>query len=163
MLKIRFQRTGRRNDPAFRIIVGEHTKHPTKGAHAAILGSYHPKTKVVTLDDNAVREWIAKGAQPSPTVHNLLISRGVIQGAKINVLPKKTPPQPAETPEAEKSEAVASNTSDSESLPNEAEVLADTETQTEPEGDASLDTAENADEPKEATTQTDANSDDTKA
>ncbi|MDI9354881.1 MAG: hypothetical protein QM532_01455 [Cyanobium sp. MAG06] len=31
------------------------------------------------------------GAQISPTVHNHLISKGIIEGKKKNVLPKKTP------------------------------------------------------------------------
>jgi hypothetical protein len=31
------------------------------------------------------------GAQCSPTVTNLLISKGVLEGRKINVLPKKSP------------------------------------------------------------------------
>lgn len=42
------------------------------------------------------------GAQVSGTVHNLLITAGVLSGKKVNVLPKKTPIQKEEsTPEPE--------------------------------------------------------------
>lgn len=142
MLKIRFQRTGRRNDPAFRIIVGEHMRHPKSGSHAAILGSYHPKTKEVTLDEGAVKEWMAKGAKPSPTVHNLLISKGVIEGTKINVLPRKKPivkeeaekaDQPAEDGETP-AEAEASD--EKAEAPTEEEVTADAETEEAPKEEA---------------------------
>jgi len=91
MLKIRFQRTGRKNDPAFRIVVTEHTASPRAGTNAAVVGSYHPKTKATAIDADAVKSWLAKGAKASGTVHNLLVSKGVIEGKKVNVLKKKTP------------------------------------------------------------------------
>lgn len=96
MLKIRFQRTGRKNDPSFRIVVGEHTKHPTSGSHSAILGSYHPKTKATAIDAEAVKGWIAKGATLSGTINNLLISKGIITGKKVNVLSKRSQPKKEE-------------------------------------------------------------------
>lgn len=126
MLKIRFQRTGRKNDPSFRIVVGEHTRHPKSGSHSEILGSYHPKTKDVSIDAEAIKAWIAKGAQPSPTIHNLLISKGIIEGKKINVLPKKTPIVKEEEVKNEpKTEAPAV-------APTEEEVTADADTEAAP-------------------------------
>ena len=99
MLKIRFQRVGRTNDPSFRIVVGEHTAHPKKSGQIATVGSHNPKTKLTTIDAEAVKGWIAKGAQASGTVHNLLITKGIITGKKVNVLPSKVPPKPkAEEP-----------------------------------------------------------------
>ena len=38
-----------------------------------------------------IKHWMSVGAQVSPTVHNLLVSRKIIEGKKINVLPKKKP------------------------------------------------------------------------
>jgi len=38
-----------------------------------------------------IRHWVSVGAQVSPTVHNLLVSRKIIEGKKINVLPLKKP------------------------------------------------------------------------
>lgn len=90
MLVIRFQRVGRKNDPAFRVVVTEKRSKP-KGAGIEMLGSYHPKTKATVLENERILYWLSRGAKTSPTVHNLLISKGVIKGAKINVapLPKK--------------------------------------------------------------------------
>ncbi len=111
MLMIRFQRIGRKNDAAFRIAVLEKERAAKAGGIVERLGSYNPKTKAVTLDKDRVKEWLAKGAQPSDTVRNLLISQGVIEGKKVNVLPKKTAPvveKPAEEAPAAPIAAAAS-------------------------------------------------------
>lgn len=103
MLKIRMQRTGRKNEPQFRIVVGEHTMGPKSGKFLEKLGSYNPKTKEKTLNTERVEYWIGKGALLSDTMHNLLVGMGVRKGKKINVLPKKTvaaKPEDAPAPEA---------------------------------------------------------------
>lgn len=92
MLMIRFQRIGRKNDPAFRIAVLEKTAGPKAGKYVDLVGTYNPKTKAVTLAPERIQDWIKKGAQVSPSLHNLLVAKGVIEGKKINVLPKKTAP-----------------------------------------------------------------------
>lgn len=89
---IRFQRIGRKNDPAFRIAVLEKTAGPKAGKYVDLVGTYNPKTKAVTLAPERIQDWIKKGAQVSPSLHNLLVAKGVVDGKKINVLPKKTPP-----------------------------------------------------------------------
>lgn len=110
MLTIRFQRVGRRNDPSFRLIVTDSRKGPKTGSYLELLGSYNPKTKATILKKEKILEWKKNGAQISPTVHNLLISKGIIEGKKINVLPKKTVPakevpEVATAPEAASEEA----------------------------------------------------------
>lgn len=100
MLMIRFQRIGRTNDPAFRIVVLEKARAAKTGRVTEQLGTYNPRTKAFNLDIAKVKEWIAKGAQPSPTMHNFLITKGVIEGKKINVLPRKTPIKAEVAPEA---------------------------------------------------------------
>lgn len=98
MLGIRLKRTGRTNDPSFKIVVGEKKYSPKSGKHFEYLGSYNPKTKATIIDAEKVKEWLAKGAQASDTVHNLLVSKGIITGKKINILPPFKAPAP--TPEA---------------------------------------------------------------
>jgi small subunit ribosomal protein S16 len=68
-----------------------------------LLGSYNPKTKATILNKERILMWHKDGAQISDTVRNLLITNGVIEGKKINVLPKKSPPKKEE--EAPKAEA----------------------------------------------------------
>ena len=99
MLKIRMQRVGRINQPAFRIVVIEHTASTKAGKFVEKLGTYNPRTKVRTLDEVRVKYWMSVGAQPSATMHNMLVSSGVISGKKINVLPRYK--APAEVPAAE--------------------------------------------------------------
>ena len=84
MLVIRFQRVGRKNDPAFRIVLAEKRSKPKSG-EIEILGSYHPKTKEARFKSERVLYWLSKGAKASPRVHNLLVAKKVIAGKKINV------------------------------------------------------------------------------
>ena len=93
MLKIRFQRTGRINDASFRLIVVEHTEAAKTGHFVERVGTYNPRTKERNLVVDRIKYWLSVGAQASPTVHNMLISAGVITGKKKNVLPKKSPPK----------------------------------------------------------------------
>lgn len=91
MLKMRLQRIGRRNDAAYRLIVTDSRRGPKSGKHIDLLGSYNPKLDHFSVDGEKAREWIGKGVQVSDTVHNLLISKKIIEGKKINVLPRKSP------------------------------------------------------------------------
>ena len=122
MLMIRFQRIGRTNDPAFRIVVLEKERAAKAGNIVELLGTYNPRSKALTLNEEQVKHWIAMGAQPTGSIHNLLINKGVIAGKKVNVLPKKTSQikeQEAGTaPAAEATAALA---------PTEAEVAAEAE------------------------------------
>ncbi len=73
------------------MVVTEKTASPTAGKYVDLIGTYNPKTKAFTVAAERVKEWIAKGAQLSPSLSNLLINKGVIEGKKVNVLPKKSP------------------------------------------------------------------------
>lgn len=77
MLVIRFQRVGRKNDPAFRLVVTEHTVKP-QGKYLELLGSYHPKTKHTVLKNERILYWMSQGAKLSDTAHNLLVKNKVI-------------------------------------------------------------------------------------
>lgn len=88
MLMIRLQRIGRKNDPSFRIIVTDKRESTTSTRFNDIVGTYNPKAGKIEIDGEKVKVWIAKGAQPSPTVHNMLVTKKIIDAKKINVLPK---------------------------------------------------------------------------
>jgi small subunit ribosomal protein S16 len=91
MLMMRLQRVGRRNDASFRIVVTDKRTGPKSDRHVDRLGSYNPKLNQVQIDSAKAKEWLAKGVQPSDTMHNILVSQKVIEGKKKNVLPKKSP------------------------------------------------------------------------
>lgn len=136
MLKIRLQRTGRTNDPSYRVVVTEHTNSPKSGRAVEKLGSYNPKSKERVLDGERIKYWISKGAKASGTMHNMLISAGIISGKKVNVLPKKTVP---------KKEEVAAEAAPTEATPT-AEVKKEEAPAEEPK-------AESSEEKKEETAQ----------
>ena len=100
MLKIRLQRTGRTNDPSFRIVVLEHTESTKSGSFVERVGTYNPKTKERNLVIDRIKYWLSVGAKASGTVHNMLVSAGVVTGKKVNVLPKKSPPAVQSTAQA---------------------------------------------------------------
>ncbi|MBU1164270.1 30S ribosomal protein S16 [Patescibacteria group bacterium] len=82
MLKIRLSRFGKKKKPTYRLIVSEHTKD-TQGKALEYLGHYDPHTKVIEVKKDRILDWISKGAQPSPTVHNLLVDQNVIEAEKV--------------------------------------------------------------------------------
>jgi len=90
MLTIRFQRVGRTNQPAFRIVATEKARAAKAGKIVEILGNYNPLTKEFSIKKDRVLERIAHGAQPSGSMKNLLITKGILEGKKVNVLPKRT-------------------------------------------------------------------------
>ncbi len=91
MLALRLQRIGRRNEAHFKIVVIEKTRGPKSQKYVDIVGSYNPKLERIIIDGEKVKDWLSKGVQPSDTVYNMLIDKGIIEGKKKNVLPKKTP------------------------------------------------------------------------
>ncbi len=82
MLRIRLSRQGRRNAPFYRIIVSERHKDTFAGS-LENLGFYNPRSKEVGLKADRIKYWLSVGAQPSATVHNLLVEHGVIEGKKV--------------------------------------------------------------------------------
>ncbi len=105
MLTIRFNRVGRRNKAYFRIVVQEHSVAPG-GRHVAVVGSYDPHTKKAVLKKEEILKWLQNGAQPSDTVHNLLVKHQVIVGQKKRrkgPLPK--PPKEEEKPQDDSAES----------------------------------------------------------
>ena len=115
MLKIRMQRTGRINMPSYRIIVTEHARSPKTGNIVEKVGTYNPKTKERILNAERIKYWLSVGAKASGTMHNMLISVGIIEGKKINVLPKKSPPKKEEAPAPELNDEVKPAVPDSTS------------------------------------------------
>jgi len=100
MLKIRLQRVGRKHDPSFRIVVGEHQNAAQSGKYLEMLGSYNARQGKPTINAERVKYWMGHGAKASDTMHNLLVSEKIIEGKKVNVLPKKSPVVKEKTEEA---------------------------------------------------------------
>jgi small subunit ribosomal protein S16 len=83
MLTIRLQRNGKAGHPIYRLIVSEKTRD-TYGTYLENLGIYNPHAKENAFQPKAdrIKYWLEKGAQTSETVHNLLVTGGIITGKK---------------------------------------------------------------------------------
>jgi len=91
MLKIRLQRIGRKNDPAFRVVLTDSKNSTKSGRFLEIVGTYNPKAGETKFEKERIIYWMSKGAKLSDTMHNFLVHEKVIEGKKVNVLPKKKP------------------------------------------------------------------------
>ena len=72
---IRLKKTGRTNDPSFRVVVIDSRKK-RDGRETEVIGWYDPKAKdankQVSIDRERAKHWLGCGAQPTETVRNLL-------------------------------------------------------------------------------------------
>lgn len=77
MLVLRLVRTGRRNQPKFRLVAAEQGKK-VKGAVVEILGHYEPAAsdKPFVFNKENTQHWVDKGAVVSNTVAKLLNKEG---------------------------------------------------------------------------------------
>ena len=93
MLMIRLQRTGRKHEPTFRVVLTDSKNGPKSGKYHTNLGWYDTRKKntVDQMEVEQIKHWMSKGAKLSLTLHNFLVKNKVIAGKKLNALPKKSP------------------------------------------------------------------------
>lgn len=90
MLTIRLQRTGKKNQADFRIVVAEKEAPVQKKFHE-VLGSYNPRKKNFQVNEERVKYWIGQHLDMSATIHNLFVSKGLFDAKKVKAFttPKK--------------------------------------------------------------------------
>jgi small subunit ribosomal protein S16 len=91
MLKIRLQRVGRKHQPVFRVVLTDSRNSSKSGKFNEVLGVFDHTAHTKKIDAERVKYWLSKGAQPSVTIHNYLVSEKIIEGKKRNALPKHRP------------------------------------------------------------------------
>lgn len=108
MLKIRLRRVGAPKKPSYRVVIAR-SQAPRDGAFIEIIGHFNPLTDPETFDIDAdkVKEWLAKGAQPTETTARLLIKAGIIE----KPAPKKERPSPKKASSAKKKASPAKENS----------------------------------------------------
>ncbi len=106
MVKIRLRRMGAKKQPTYRFVVCD-AKSPRDGAFIEILGHYNPRTnpKTVVVNEEKVKAWLAKGAQPSDPVRRLFAELGLVPRGFVP--PKKVVAPPPEAAPAAAAPAVA--------------------------------------------------------
>ncbi len=76
--RIRLARVGSKKNPIYRVVVAD-ARSPRDGRFIEIVGQYNPQTdpSTINLNEERVRDWIGKGAQPSDSVKRLLKAKGI--------------------------------------------------------------------------------------
>jgi small subunit ribosomal protein S16 len=77
---IRFSRQGKKKSPFYRIVAAD-KRCARDGRFIELLGTYHPVTKTLKLDNERYEKWVKVGAQPSGTLA-AIIRRTARQAAK---------------------------------------------------------------------------------
>jgi small subunit ribosomal protein S16 len=77
-VSMRLTRVGGRKDPVWRVVVADR-RSPRDGRFIETLGRYNPQTdpSTIALDEDRVRHWLERGAQPTDTVRKLLKIQGI--------------------------------------------------------------------------------------
>ena len=78
MVKIRLKRMGKKKHPIYRIVVAD-ARSPRDGRNIEEIGFYDPNIEPaeIRIDEEAAKDWLSKGAQPTDTVSRLLKSAGI--------------------------------------------------------------------------------------
>ncbi|MBI2627078.1 MAG: 30S ribosomal protein S16 [Parcubacteria group bacterium] len=85
LLIIRLQRTGKKKQAYFRIVVQEHSQK-TKGKFLESLGNLDPHANKFTVKSDRVKYWISHGAQVSDSVWNRLVDQKLVDGPKRQIV-----------------------------------------------------------------------------
>ena len=72
-VRMRLTRVGSKKNPIYRVVVAD-GRSPRDGRFIEIVGRYNPQTdpSTIELDETKVKDWLAKGAQPSGPVAKLI-------------------------------------------------------------------------------------------
>ena len=74
---------GGKKDPIWRVVVADQ-RSPRDGRIIETVGQYNAQTNpsTIRIDEERVRNWLAKGAQPTDTVRKLLRTQGIDPNAR---------------------------------------------------------------------------------
>jgi small subunit ribosomal protein S16 len=72
-VRVRLTRVGSKKNPIWRVVVADQ-RSPRDGRFIETIGHYNPQTEpsTITIDDDRLQHWLARGAQPSGTVKQLM-------------------------------------------------------------------------------------------
>jgi len=72
-VRVRLTRVGSKKNPIWRVVVADQ-RSPRDGRFIETVGQYNPQTdpSTIVLDEERLQHWIARGAQPTGTVKQLM-------------------------------------------------------------------------------------------
>ena len=79
-VKMRLTRMGDKKSPFYRIVITD-SRNARDGAYIDKVGHYNPTANPaeIVIDVDKAKSWLAKGVQPTETVKNILVNKGVIE------------------------------------------------------------------------------------
>ena len=77
-VRLRLTRIGGKKDPVWRLVVADQ-RSKRDGRVIEIVGHYNAQTdpSTIKVDEEKVREWLSRGAQPTATVKKILRTQGI--------------------------------------------------------------------------------------
>ena len=105
MLAIKLRKIGKKHQHTFRVIVAE-KRSKMSGDCVEDLGFLNPHTNKFSIKKERVDYWLKNGAQPTSSVHNVLVKAKIVEGPKI-ALQKKSKKAAEEAPAQQEVKAEA--------------------------------------------------------
>lgn len=77
-VKLRLTRIGSKKNPIYRVVAAD-SRSPRDGKFIEIVGRYNPQTEpsTIELNEEKIKAWLDKGAQPTESVSRLLKIRNI--------------------------------------------------------------------------------------
>ena len=90
MVRMRLTRIGGRKDPVWRVVVA-YQRSKRDGRVIETVGQYNAQTNpsTIVLDEDRVKAWLARGAQPTDSVRKILRTQGI--DPTVRTLPQPEP------------------------------------------------------------------------
>ena len=116
-VRVRLTRVGSKKNPIWRVVVADQ-RSPRDGRFIETIGHYNPQTEpsTIRIDEERLQHWVARGAQPTGTVKQLVKAYAKSGGAAAAV----ATPVEAE-PAADEAEPVVDETAPDEPAAAEPE------------------------------------------
>jgi small subunit ribosomal protein S16 len=75
-VRVRLTRVGSKKNPIWRVVVADQ-RSPRDGRFIEAIGHYNPQTEpsTILIDEERLRHWLERGAQPTGTVKQLMKAR----------------------------------------------------------------------------------------
>jgi small subunit ribosomal protein S16 len=95
-VRVRLTRVGSRKNPIWRVVVADQ-RSPRDGRFIETIGHYNAQTEpsTIAIDDDRLRHWLARGAQPTGTVKQLIKAHAKGVAAAAEPVAEAPQPQPA--------------------------------------------------------------------
>ena len=96
-VRIRLSRGGSKKRPFYKVVAADQ-RAPRDGRFIERLGSYNPllpkdHADRFVIDEERVKYWLSKGAQPTERLEKLLSKLGLVNAPKFHEQPKKSAPK----------------------------------------------------------------------